>query len=114
MKAEREKRESAEHAARDAANIDAPVLGEPEQHGHEYPSDRIVHDGGGQDDLADRAPDEAELPHQGGDDLHRRHRERGTDEKREQEPLVRPDEHRGRQQLDRQHAEEEGQGDAGQ
>src|SRR5579883_1116003 len=88
------------------------MLSQSQEHRYEYPPDRIVDDGRGEDDLAHGAADEAELAHERGDDLDRRHGKRRADEESEQEALVRLHQHRGGEQLDRQHAEEEGQADA--
>ncbi|MBW4051365.1 MAG: hypothetical protein HIU85_07875 [Proteobacteria bacterium] len=112
--AEPEKREGTEYGARENADVDAAVLGHPQDDRHQYPPDGVVHDGCGQDDLSDRAPDEPEIAYDDGHDLDRGDRERRADEEPEQEPLLRLVQHRCGQQLDRQPAAEEGQGDAGQ
>ena len=94
------------------AQIHRALGGDARDHRDDDPGDGVVEDGGGQDQLADVAADDADL-HQGhGDDLDRRDRHRGAEEQRgDQRVLMRRDDV-GRQRIGQRHAADEGHRDA--
>ena len=99
-------------ARADGGEIDRALGGDACDHCDDDPGDGVVEDGGGEDQLADVATDDADL-HQGhGDDLDRGDRQRGAEEQRgHQRVLVRRNDV-GRQRIGERHAADERHGNA--
>ena len=92
--------------------LDGGLGRDARDHGDDDPRQRVVEDGGGEDELAEVAADHADLHQHHGHDLDRGDRQRRAEEQRRHQPRgVRRDE-AGRQGIGQRDAAGEGDGDA--
>ena len=75
--------------ARHAGKVDMSCRGEAERDGDDDPADRVLEDGGGDDNLSEIAAIELHLTHDDRDDLNGRDGKRGTEEERREKSLLR-------------------------
>ena len=84
--ADGEKQRRDRQARADVAEVDRAVGGDARDDGDDDPGQRVVEDGGGQDELAEIAPDGADLHQHHGHDLDRRDGQRRAEEQRRHQP----------------------------